>query len=128
MKKIEEVAFNRYLSDQSLPTRQRMDASNYLDWAHLGAKEAQRFIPIEEELPPAGVEVLLQNDKWIHEDFNTKGIRVGFKDDLSGWVSSYWCNVQDCYMTRTSDEDNDFFELSKAEDQIPTHWRPYERF
>ena len=52
IKTIEEVAFGRYLSDQSLPAHKRMDITCYIDWAQLGAREAQRWIPIEEELPP----------------------------------------------------------------------------
>lgn len=127
MNSIEKVAFDRYLSDQSLPERKRMNASNYIDWANLGAREAQRWIPLEEELPPSGFECLMQNDKWIHLDFNPKGIRVGYHCDLIGYVTAYFCGQHDCYMTRTSDEDDETFELSKAEDQIPTHWRPYER-
>lgn len=51
MKTIEEVAFDRYKSDQSLPTHKRMNPSNYIDWAQLGANEAQRWIPVEEEKP-----------------------------------------------------------------------------
>jgi hypothetical protein len=51
MKTIEEIAFGRYLSDQSLPKHKRMDASNYIDWAQLGATEVQRWIPVTEELP-----------------------------------------------------------------------------
>jgi len=89
------------------------------------AKESKQFKPITDELPPLGVECLLQNDKWIHLDFNPKGIRIGYRCDLSGWVSAYFCSQHDCYMTRQADEDNDNFELSKAEDQIPTHWRHY---
>lgn len=34
----------------------------------------------KQSLPPTGVEVLAYNSKWINEDFNPKGIRVGFRD------------------------------------------------
>jgi hypothetical protein len=51
MKTIEAVAFNRYLSDQSLPKHKRMNAENYIDWANFGAREAQRWIDFEEEKP-----------------------------------------------------------------------------
>lgn len=81
-----------------------------------------KLISLTEETPPSGEELILFNEKWIHPDFNPKGIRIGFHCDVQGWVSAYWCSYHDEYHTRTSDEDNDQFELSKAEDQIPTHW------
>jgi hypothetical protein len=127
MRTIENVAFNRYKDDQSLPRHKQMGVSNYIDWANFGAREAQRFIPIEEELPPVGVEVLLQNDNWKNEDYNPEGIRPGFRDDLSGWVTATYCNLHDEYHTRFSDEDDPQFKDSKAENQGPTHWRPYFR-
>ena len=52
MKTIEEVAFDRFDSDQKLPERKRIGVICYADWARFGAREAQRWIPIEEELPP----------------------------------------------------------------------------
>ena len=55
-------------------------------------------------------------------DFNPKGIRIGFLDDVSGWISAYWCNYHDDYHTRTSDEDDKQFNDYKAENQVPTHW------
>jgi len=64
MKTIENVAFDRYLSDQSLPRHKRMGDSNYIDWAVFGAREAQRYIPMEEELPEHKVRVLVKD---IHE-------------------------------------------------------------
>lgn len=127
METIESVVFKRYLSQQSKPKKEYIDASNYIDWAHIALNEAQRFIPIEEELPPEGVECLLQNEKWINEDYNPKGIRNGFLGGDGIWVSNYWCNYHDEYHTRTSDEDDESFSDPKAENQVPTHWRPYFR-
>lgn len=79
------------------------------------------WIEITEKNIPEG-EVLLFNEKWINEDWNPKGIRIGFHDDVSGWVSACWCNYHDEYHTRYSDEDNDRFEDYKAQNQIPTHY------
>ena len=76
----------------------------------------------EKNKPELGVEVLLYSEKWINEDYNPKGIRVGFWCDVQEWVSAYWCNYHDEYHTRTSCEDDEKFEDSKAENQIPTHW------
>jgi hypothetical protein len=80
------------------------------------------WIPLTEKEPPEGFEVLLYNKNWINEDWNPKGIRIGFLDGVVGWVSAYWCNYHDDYHTRTSDEDDKQFEDYKAENQIPTHW------
>lgn len=51
MRTIEEVAFSKYLSDQKLPKHKRMAPENYIDWANLGAREAQRWFKPQEELP-----------------------------------------------------------------------------
>jgi hypothetical protein len=80
------------------------------------------WIMLEKQKPEAGKEVLLFNENWKNEDFNPKGIRIGFFDDISGWISAYWCNYHDDYHTRTSDEDNNQFEDYKAGNQVPTHW------
>lgn len=82
-----------------------------------------KWINIEKQLPEEGKEVLLYNKKWVHEDFNPHGIRIGFLGG-EGWISAYYCNCHDEYMTRNSVEDDEEFEDSKAENQIPTHWCP----
>ena len=67
MKTVEEIAFAKYLSDQSLPERKRMDVSNYLDWANFGKNEAQRFININDELPEQGIQVIVQYDDYTFD-------------------------------------------------------------
>lgn len=52
MKTIEQVVFQKYIDQQSKPKKFFIDPSNYIDWAQIGAKEAQRWITLEEELPP----------------------------------------------------------------------------
>jgi len=92
-----------------------------------GAEFAQRWIPIEEELPVEdGQDILLKNQKWIDEDYNTTGVRIGSYGD-GKWISAYWCRTHDEYHTRTSEDDDTTFTDSLAENQIPTHWRPIER-
>lgn len=61
MQTIEEIAFQRYLSDQSKPKHQRMGISNYIDWANLGAKEAQRWFPMT-ELKEIGVDYIFKKE------------------------------------------------------------------
>ena len=71
---------------------------------------------------PEGIELLLYNEVWINEDFNSKGIRIGFLDGDGTWITAYWCNYHDEYHTRRSDTDDEQFKLSKGIDQIPTYW------
>ena len=56
-----------------------------------------------EEKPPLGQEVLAYHHDWVDEDFNPKGIRIGFQDLSEGsdgdFVSSHYWSNQDCYMT-----------------------------
>lgn len=76
-----------------------------------GAKFAQQFISIEDELPIEGKPVLLFSRDWIDEDFCPDGVREGvYFDEI--FVSAKWNNIHDCYDTKTD---------------IPTHWRPTER-
>lgn len=83
----------------------------------------ENWINVTEKLPEKGYEVLLYNKKWIDEDFNPKGVRVGFLTDLLGWISAYWCNYHEEYHTRTSDELEGNLKEYKSVDQIPTHWK-----
>lgn len=85
------------------------------------------WIAIKDKEPEIGIEVLFYNEKWVDEDFNPNGVRIGFRDDIC-YTSAYWCNYHEDYHTRTSDEDNDQFELAKAIDQIPTHWMVIQTF
>ena len=86
-------------------------------------QEKTRWMPINERMPPVGIEVLFQNDKWIDEDFNPKGIRIGFLDGDDIYYSAYYCGYHDEYHTRNSHEDDSHFKLEKAIDQIPTKWK-----
>lgn len=51
---------------------------------------------VSEKEIPFGEEVIAFNEKWIDEDFNPNGTRVGFMQD-DGFVSATWNNEQDCY-------------------------------
>lgn len=50
----------------------------------------------EGQLPQIGEEVLAFNEKWIDQDINPKGIRIGFRDS-DGFTSAYWWDMQDDY-------------------------------
>jgi hypothetical protein len=83
-----------------------------------------RWVSINDKKPEQGIEVLFFNERWIDDDFNPKGIRIGFIDDVSGYVTAKWCNYHDEYHTRDSAEDDKQFEDFEAINQIPTHWMP----
>lgn len=86
-------------------------------------KQEDTWNLILEKLPPVGVEVLFQNDKWIDLDYNPKGIRIGFLDGTGDYYSAYWCTLHDEYHTRDSIDDDSRFKLKLAIDQIPIKWK-----
>lgn len=102
MKTIEEVAFNRYISDQKLPEHKRMQPSCYIDWANLGAREAQRWIPVGEELPKHR-DVVLAKVPLINYP-----LLFAYNEIESKWYQF---------------DDGDFFESEIN----PITWRPIER-
>ena len=54
-------------------------------------------INYREQKPPLGVEVIAFNRKWIDEDFNPNGTRIGFLNENDDFTSVYWWDEQDCY-------------------------------
>jgi hypothetical protein len=81
------------------------------------------FCRITETIKPkSGVEVLLFSKKWINEDYNPSGVRIGFFDDVAGWTSARWCNYHDDYHTRKSEDDDKNFKDFKGSNQIPSHF------
>lgn len=69
-----------------------------------------KWINYKEKKPPYGVEVLAYHHLWVNEDFNPKGIRVGFLQDNCAkgnpydFVSAYWWDSQDAYITISKSE------------------------
>lgn len=81
-----------------------------------GYTEALRWRDVNEEPIPVDEEVIAKSAKWVDEDFNPRGIRVGFMTD-HGFISAKWVDYHDCYMDRCSGDNTD---------EMPTHWRPIE--
>lgn len=85
---------------------------------------------VSEKEMPFGKEVIAFNEKWIDEDFNLNGTRVGFMQD-DGFVSATWNNEQDCYDT-CSEEGDDYYKgvsgipgayhKQFVKPNMPTHW------
>ena len=55
-----------------------------------------------EELPPEGVEVIAYNMKWVDNDYNKNGVRVGFLND-GGFVYAFYWDYQDDYIAISAD-------------------------
>lgn len=87
------------------------------------------YINYQEQKPPFGVEVIAYNHKWIDEDFNPNGIRIGFLSD-DGFTSAFWWDEQDCYETISKlhcEDDEDFFERH-IDNTEPEFWFPIPKF
>lgn len=83
---------------------------------------------ISEKSPPVNVEVILFNSNWIchnrkNENYNPRGIRIGFIDEKGDWTSAFLCNYDRRYYDRFSqEEESEELRDDHAKEQIPTHW------
>ena len=85
-----------------------------------------RYINYQEQRPPFGVEVIAYHHKWIDEDFNPRGIRVGFLG-FDGFISAFWYDEQDCYETISKQhcESNKDFYANHIDNIEPEFWCPF---
>lgn len=74
--------------------------------------------------PLHGMEVICFNPNWIDEDFNLKGIRIGFLNGDDEFTTAYWWDYQDTYETISNSEcnGNPSFSRHIQENTEPTHW------
>jgi hypothetical protein len=88
-----------------------------------GINNNNGWIKVDDMLPEEGIEVLCFNEAWINEDFNPKGIRIGFLNG-SEWTTAHYWNYQDTYMTISHSYcDNDEEFSDEIRDNIdPTHY------
>lgn len=61
MKTIETLTAEKYHGQKELPAHKQIPAQNFIDWAQFGAREAQRWISVDEELPEEGVPCIVKN-------------------------------------------------------------------
>ena len=73
---------------------------------------------IEGSLPPVDVDVIAYSKKWIHPDYNPKGIRIGFMEE-DRFYSAQWDGDAN-YSTHCSD-DNDYYNHN-GKDEQPEYW------
>lgn len=83
-----------------------------------------------EELPPIGIEVIAYNHKWVNEDFNPNGTRVGFRTSDGDFTSAYWWDYQDDYIaiSRNRCESSPEFFKNHLDRIEPEWWRPIPSF
>lgn len=97
MKKIEELAAEKYISEQNLPERKRTPAENYIDWAVFGAKEAQRWISVKESMPEDHKELLLDKKGKLGEitipvlvKYKNGRVKIDSRYNFSGDNYNFW--------------------------------------
>ena len=88
-----------------------------------------RYINYQEQKPPFGVEVIAYHHKWVDEDFNPNGTRIGFLSD-EGFISAFWWDYQDCYETisKSHCESNKDFYRSHIDNTEPEFWTYFPEF
>ncbi len=67
------------------------------------------FKSINKDLPDKGIQVLCYNEKWIDEEVNPEGVRIGFLCDIRGWVTAQYSHSQDTKPYKSS---------------VPEYWSP----
>ena len=120
-----EEHINRELSDKAngwapyLEADIRMAFREGAELANKYWQEKTRWVSIQERLPPIGVEVLFQNDKWI-EKSNPRGIRIGFLGEYDVYYSAYYSTFSSDYYCNKGYVDG---EIPYPNNQIPTKWK-----
>lgn len=99
------------------------------------ARPKPEWIDYKKQKPPYGEEVLAYHHLWVREDSTPDGIRVGFRsegvvDDNDDFISSYWWNYQECYVTisRFEVKDNLSFDQKLLECIEPEYWMKKPKF
>lgn len=79
----------------------------------------------ENSLPPENVDVIAYNKKWVHPDWNPKGIRIGFREE-DRFYSAQWDGDSN-YSTHSSDEDEEYYD-HRGKDELPKYWIEIPKF
>lgn len=73
----------------------------------------------EGSYPPDDVDVIAYNKKWVHPNWNPKGIRIGFKEE-DRFYSAQWSGDSD-YTTYCYTEDSDYSDYYNHSEK-PEYW------
>lgn len=115
MKSIEYIVTEKFLSQRELPSHKQIPAQNYIDWAHIGAREAQRWFSVSEEMPDT-------SDHGISENVILK---------LSVYNKKHK-NTYECCIEAYYDSDIEIWHFilpvsDKGLELTPVSWRPINR-
>lgn len=80
------------------------------------------FIKYSDEQPPIGVEVLAFNKAWKEDEFDSTGLRVGYRDEEDNFIHTSWDNDQDCWSNISSEDIDSTDEYVKNEAVLPEYW------
>lgn len=91
------------------------DAKRAIDIALQGMCVKRKWIKIDKKHQlPKFEEVLGYNEEWVNEDFNPKGIRIGYLNDENNFVSAVYNNDSEDYSTCYKEgDDYDFSQLEE---------------
>ena len=124
------AAFDGYSDARKLCTFDDFEYADIQVAFEEGAKWADNhskspWLKYKDKKPEVGVEVIAFNPKWIDEDFNPNGTRIGFLSD-DGFTSAFWWDYQDCYETisKIHCESNKDFYRSHIDNTEPEFWMP----
>jgi hypothetical protein len=76
---------------------------------------------VSEKKLPHREYVIAFNKKWIDEDLNPDGIRVGFLED-GNFISTEWDDDCDMYVTLYEEGDDIAADDGQIKPNMPTHW------
>lgn len=84
------------------------------------------WIKYKDKRPEFGIEVIAFHHKWIDEDFNPNGTRVGFINGDDTFTSAFWWDYQDCYTEINAEkcEEHPDFYRSHIDNTEPEYWKP----
>lgn len=114
MKTIEYIIGERHEAMQTLPKHKQIPDNFFLDWAIMGAREAQRWISIEEELPKENIPCIVKNEyENICICFMEMSIKENNKFSKPQWFNYFFRKTSRC--------------KGKPITTKITHWRYVER-
>lgn len=95
-----------------------------VEWAD--AHPNSPWIKYNNKMPEEGIEVIAFHHKWINEDFNPNGTRIGFLNGDKEFTTAYWWDYQDSYITinKSICEDDKDFHINHMDNTEPEYWMP----
>ena len=113
-----DLCDEKYVSDICIRKRKAIEA---VDIALKGMCVKPKWVKIDKKHPlPKFEEVFAFNKEWIDEDFNPKGVRIGFLGE-DGFISAVWDSEYDMYGC-VHEEGDDYDSSQKQPDGTYKTW------